>query len=387
MHSQVLKWKKLIARIVDPDLISRVTEINTGGSDRRFYRLYTPRDTYILAESDNYNDFQDYVLIGSWLFRNGIPVPEILSSIPVMKASICADVGEDTLQAKVKEFMEYDNSWDLMDLYKKILIELIKLQKLPGKDFPEPLKTRTFDYDHYRWETTYFLDNCVKLFFGVEDTPGEELIKEMDQLAGNLKDDPLYPVHRDFQSQNIFVRKKRFFFLDFQSMRLGSIFYDVAALLNDPYVELPGDIQEKLLDYYLAEQRRAGVWASVSPERGRDIFYRVALQRLMQALGAYGNLGLNKGKKKFIRYIPPAVRLLQATLENVPGFPNLKELVKRLAENVDEVMEKYPEEPEPEEEPVEEENSTETTEETKADEIPDDHSEEESADEESPMAE
>jgi N-acetylmuramate 1-kinase len=42
-----------------------------------------------------------------------------------------------------------------------------------------------------------------------------------------------------------------------------------------------------------------------------------AMQRLMQALGAYGFLGLVKGHKHFLDYIPRAMRSLRETVAKI----------------------------------------------------------------------
>jgi hypothetical protein len=51
------------------------------------------------------------------------------------------------------------------------------------------------------------------------------------------------------------------------------------------------------------------------------------MQRLMQALGAYGFLGLVKGHKHFLKHVAPAMQSLQ---HNVAEIDGLTELEKRL---------------------------------------------------------
>jgi hypothetical protein len=47
------------------------------------------------------------------------------------------------------------------------------------------------------------------------------------------------------------------------------------------------------------------------------------MQRLMQALGAYGFLGLVKGNKNFLQYIPRAVRSLRDSVAKIGGLEPL----------------------------------------------------------------
>ena len=50
-----------------------------------------------------------------------------------------------------------------------------------------------------------------------------------------------------------------------------------------------------------------------------DEIYRLcAVQRLMQALGAYGFLGLAKGKDQFLAHVPPALASLREVTADVP---------------------------------------------------------------------
>ena len=44
----------------------------------------------------------------------------------------------------------------------------------------------------------------------------------------------------------------------------------------------------------------------------------------MQALGAYANLGLNKGKVSFLKHIGSGLESLYMALENTEQLPNLK---------------------------------------------------------------
>jgi hypothetical protein len=53
------------------------------------------------------------------------------------------------------------------------------------------------------------------------------------------------------------------------------------------------------------------------------MFYLCAAQRLMQALGAYGNLSRNQGKPQFTKHIPAAI-------ENLRHVCNQHELLQPL---------------------------------------------------------
>ncbi|MCE1247262.1 MAG: phosphotransferase [Firmicutes bacterium] len=329
-------WAKAVSEVTEPENISRFEEIKAGGSERSFYRLFA-RDgsTYILQESKKYDEFQEYILIGEFFLKWGISVPRILSVLQKDGIAVIEDVGAFTIQAAARKYLQVENYCRLIELYKRILLELIKLQRIPVPELPIQIRSRRFDFDYYRWETDYFLQNCALKFFSSQDVNTKELNRGFASLAASLQEEPMFAVHRDFQSQNILLDKEevedgRISIIDFQSSRLGSCFYDVASLLKDPYVELPADIHDQLFDFYLKELQEEGIRRELSPESARVLYNRVSLQRLMQALGAYGNLGINKGKKEFLQYIPPAARLLYSTLEELDSFPNIRSIAERL---------------------------------------------------------
>jgi hypothetical protein len=55
------------------------------------------------------------------------------------------------------------------------------------------------------------------------------------------------------------------------------------------------------------------------------------MQRLMQALGAYGYLGWVRGNKTFLEHIPAALGSLGEVLTEVGGLEPLRNEVERLA--------------------------------------------------------
>jgi aminoglycoside/choline kinase family phosphotransferase len=108
-------------------------------------------------------------------------------------------------------------------------------------------------------------------------------------------------VHRDFQSSNVLFKKGKPVFIDFQGMRLGAGAYDLASLLYDPYVKLDKALRTQTALCYL----KAFPGNSEAVEFVRE----GAVQRLVQALGAYGRL-TRAGQKQFSHYVLPALENL-----------------------------------------------------------------------------
>jgi len=81
-----------------------------------------------------------------------------------------------------------------------------------------------------------------------------------------------------------------------------------------------------LLDYYI-EKNTAGCDSSGD---FRHIFDLCAMQRLMQALGAYGFLGLVKERLEFLDHIAPALASLKLVLTRIPRLQSLAALLDTL---------------------------------------------------------
>jgi hypothetical protein len=54
------------------------------------------------------------------------------------------------------------------------------------------------------------------------------------------------------------------------------------------------------------------------------------MQRLMQALGAYGFLGLVKGHKHFLKHVAAAMQSLHRTVAEIDGLTELDKTLRQL---------------------------------------------------------
>jgi aminoglycoside/choline kinase family phosphotransferase len=110
-------------------------------------------------------------------------------------------------------------------------------------------------------------------------------------------------------------------------MRPGLAEYDLASLLYDPYVALTSEERGELLRYYKERRRQSGVPVLADFS---EMLRLCAIQRLMQALGAYGFLGLVKGNKAFLEHVPAAVASLRSVVADTAGLEKLFALFQTL---------------------------------------------------------
>ena len=299
----------------------KITPIEKGGSDRKFYRVRcSPEQTIILVKYNlEREENRHYVEIAEFLALHDIRAPKIYFHDPAEGLIWIEDLGKTDLWSHRAE------SWIVRRaFYESALGEIVKLHCLPEKATGAIQKNLPAEFDAalYRWEQSYFFENCLGRYFGVAAKELSELaeLDSLGQIADELAARPRVLVHRDFQSQNIIVRNGQAHLIDFQGMRPGLAEYDLASLLFDPYVTFSRAECESLLDDH--ESKRAAAGQPVSADF-RAVFRLCGIQRLMQALGAYGFLGLVKGNRTFLDYIPAALTSLRGLVAEIPELQKL----------------------------------------------------------------
>ena len=301
-----------------------LTAIEKGGSSRCFFRVLSAENKRAILVQDlgEKEENKHYAALADFLASRGVPVPGVLAKQDDEGLLWLEDLGELDLWATRHE------PWEIRrPLYESALRGISFLHEItPESADAEGLSLQSgFDERLYRWEQTYFMDHCLGDLFGA----GEEIRREfldhpgMKRMASDLSMRQRHLVHRDFQSQNILIRAGEAWFIDFQGMRLGLPQYDLASLLCDPYVVISAEEREHLLDYYCELRRLAGTPVG---EDFRHVFWQCAVQRLMQALGAYGYLSIHRGKTSFRSHVPSALSRLREALGALHHDDRLDEL-------------------------------------------------------------
>jgi aminoglycoside/choline kinase family phosphotransferase len=306
----------------------KISPIQKGGSDRKFYRIHcSPEQALILVKYNlEREENRHYVRIAKFLDERGIRVPKIYFHDPEEGLIWLEDLGECDLYTYREE------SWLVRRaFYESALDQIATLHGLPASvciEMKQHLPAE-FDSELYLWEQNYFFDNCLGRYFKIEKMKLAQLaaLPALKEITERLASFPRVLVHRDFQSQNIIIRNGQAYLIDFQGMRPGLAEYDLASLLYDPYVDLPETERAELSAYYRARQLENGI--AINGQF--DLELRLcAMQRLMQALGAYGFLGLVKGHKHFLQHVPVALKSLRCIVAQIDGLTELEKTLREL---------------------------------------------------------
>lgn len=283
--------------------------LGTGGSNRSFFRDRSQNVVSMFCPKGD-SDFHWHIRLCQYLNNKNISVPRLISYNQDEYSAVFEDVGDLSLY----DWLGCQRGDDeTIEMYSRVIDEIIKLHTLCEDDDFRALGLRQFDYQYFRWETDYFIENFVRglLKFDADNS----VYHDLDLLAKRASSSQKTIIHRDLQSQNIMIKSnKSIVLIDYQSARMGPPAYDIASLCFDPYVKLSDILRNEICDIYISKRTSLGDFDEISFRQTLQI---CKVQRLMQALGAYAFLSLKKGKKHFIHHIPSGVYLLKIAISEL----------------------------------------------------------------------
>jgi hypothetical protein len=318
MNKEIQKFLNDHLDAVDFELIP----IKKGGSDRSFFRVcLLDKTSFIFMHyGDEVKENAYWASINKFMAGLEVCVPRIIAQDIPKHFILLEDLGDIDL------WSQRSLPWDKRcDYYFQAFTQIRRMHAFEFTSIPADLKlSESYGPRLYKWEHDYFLENLVREVCKIK-LPSSlltELKKELESLGARLQKIEPCLIHRDFQSQNIMIKNGKPVLIDFQGMRKGCLFYDLGSLICDPYVTFTAEERNELISFY---------YELMGPAYSRDEFvnnfWEASAQRLMQALGAYGFLGLKKNKPAFLKHINNGLTNLLIVVNQTPGLMRLKDLV------------------------------------------------------------
>ncbi len=268
-----------------------------SGSNREFIIL---KRNVILIDPD-FNNLQKYINILSFLKKNNINVPQIKKIYN--NFIILQNLGSKSLlniYLKLKENKKNLNK--IKSKYELTLKEISKLYKIDIKKKYKELKKigiRAFNLKVLKWEWQYFVENYAINYKGLNNFKIHKLYLISEEIINTCYNIiKTYPtlIHRDLQSTNIIFYKNKPYLIDTQGIMVSNFLYDLASLLEDPYIKLPYRFKLELLNYFFQINNHFLI------DYSRYYKY-FKIQRLVQVLGAFSYLSIHKKKSFFIKQL------------------------------------------------------------------------------------
>ncbi|MDR0303826.1 MAG: aminoglycoside phosphotransferase family protein [Chitinispirillales bacterium] len=295
------------------------TQMSGAGSARTFYRFETPRNKKaVLIIWDGKDSDWDYFIALNEILELQNSIPSIIEFKREENWAFVRDCGNFTLKNLFE--IHKNNIEEKKNLLDKTAQKLAFWQsvKIPQTNI---ISKRIFAMPDLLWESDYFRKHISPIFPNTKDLFfSDNFEKERNEIAAQIDKQPKCLMHRDFQSENIVFDENNVSFVDIQGARLGPRFYDVASLLFDPY--LYPMITQELRSFFVGK---------LQIQKDNSLFL-CALQRLMQAIGAYGNLSQNQNKPHYRQFIKPAAIQAFDICKTLDKYQTLSRIFKKIAE-------------------------------------------------------
>lgn len=317
------------------ETVLSVAAMKGDASDRRIFRLRGEEGSSIGILGPNIAENRAFTGFAQGFRAAGLRVPEIYAIGDDHASYLEEDLGDLTLAGWQAALPEERRIPEMRAMYTDVLGQLLRFQidAAEAIDYSLCYQYPEFSAEAMTFDIRYFRENFLERLV-VRSWDQSAFTRETAALIELLlRTDRRSFLYRDFQSRNVMVRGDEPWFIDFQSGRRGALHYDVAALLYDSRGNLSESERMLLVSRYcdMLEERRP-----VQRDEFLYLFHGYAVLRLLQALGAFGNLGLNKGKPDFLTLIPSRLDALGDLLraaEIMYALPELRALLLSIADD------------------------------------------------------
>ncbi|MBG07599.1 MAG: hypothetical protein CME68_02505 [Halobacteriovoraceae bacterium] len=337
MHSESIDISKLINDLSNsfflkfPDTIPKIEKVGGDASTRRYYRVKTEENSYILCKDESLSGPKNNDLFCKTqkiLKSYNIPVPELYDANLSSSMILEQDLGDETL---LKRLSSFHNNKDEFEAYKLILNIMIKIHTIDPKEHSKENFTKLlFDQDKLMEEVNFTIKYFYEDFLG--NSLGRGALRAFKDLSISLSQEKMVPTHRDFHSRNIMCFQGGFYIIDFQDIRMGLPQYDLVSLLEDCYYKIGEENLEKLKNYYYKNYIQ--IYSNQTRGKFEKLYDFMTIQRTFKAIGSFSYLFLVKKDPRYLKHIGFGMEKIRHKVNKYSELYKLKEeLFKSYYEN------------------------------------------------------
>ncbi len=298
-------------------------EIKGDASFRKFYRNIKRNSIIVFASKDKNKNLLIYDAINKILIKNNIIAPKLLNENYRKNYIEIEDLGNKSIY---QNFLVNNKNHYL--IFKKAIKVLNKVQLIKDK------KVKNFRNDFYKikdYENKILLDEVrlfskwyvpKKLTKKKIDIFNYKFSKEVKLLLSklNFKNDTF--VHRDFHISNLIINSKgKIGLIDSQDALIGNKAYDLASIIDDVRYETSNLLKDKIYNYFLKTNKKIDV------DKLKNDFDILSVLRNLKIIGIFMRLAERDKKKRYIKLIPYAWKMIDNRMNKNQVLDNLKFLL------------------------------------------------------------
>ena len=298
-------------------------EIKGDASFRKFYRNTKKNSIIVFANIEKIKNLLIYDSVNKILIKNNIIAPKLLSQSYKKNYIEIQDLGNKTIYQ-----IFTNNKKNYYLILKKVVNVLNKIQRIKDK------KIKNFKNQFYKLKDykNRILLNETKLFsdWYVPKKLNKKNIKIFNYkfhkeikfllLKLNFRNDTF--VHRDFHVSNLIINSKnQIGLIDNQDALIGNKAYDLASLIDDVRYKTSNSLKDKVYSYYLKTNKK------IHRKKFKNDFDILSVLRNLKIIGIFMRLAERDKKKKYLKLIPYAWKMIDYRMSKNKELYNLKLLL------------------------------------------------------------
>ena len=301
--------------------LKKFKKLSGDASFRQFYR--TNNSVLVYSKIQKRSNLLNYDAVNKILIKNKILAPGLISQNYKKNFIEIQDFGNKNMLDKIK------SSKTKLNEYKRILKILYQIQKIKNFKTQNFLKKK-FNLSNYSKakilkESYLFLDWYLpanKLIIQ-KGYIKKNLKKIIDNLYLNLKIKQKVFVHRDFHVSNMMFYKNKIALIDSQDAVLGNPAYDLASLIDDVRIKTSNSFKSNILKVFLSKFKYKNESQFIND------FEILSVLRNLKIIGIFTRLAKRDKKRKYLKLIPYAWKLIDNRIKNNPNFHDLKNFLQK----------------------------------------------------------
>jgi len=304
----------------------KLMRIKGDASFRTFFRKVNVQQNSIIvsAKKEKFQNLIVYDAINKILRKNRILAPDLYNENYRKNFIEIEDFGNITILNEIKKKKK-----NKLNYFKKIIDLLTKVQLIKDR------KVYTFQNKKYLipkydkkiliQEANLFCNWYVKSKFSEIESKkfSKEFRKDTKKLASKLMLNQDVFVHRDFHVSNLMLVKKSIGVIDSQDALIGNRAYDLASLIDDVRLKTSKSFKKKVFNFYIKRQKK------IDTHKLKNDFEILSILRNLKIIGIFTRLAIRDGKKKYLKLIPYAWKLIGMRINENEVFNDLKNLLNQ----------------------------------------------------------
>ena len=315
--------------------MKNLTKIKGDASFREFYRKKNKNfsSIIVLSKKEKLKNLIVYDAINKILRKNKILAPNLYKENYHKNYIEIQDFGDETI------FKTLNKKKNNRIYYFKKIIKILNQIQLIKNTNVKNFKKKKYKIPKYKpeiliKEASLFCDWYIKREVPLEkkDIFTKKFKKIVKKLTLSLKLKNNVFVHRDFHVSNLMLINNKIGLLDSQDALIGNRAYDLASLIDDVRLKTSSSFKKKIFNFYLNKQKK------LNRLNFKNDFEILSILRNLKIIGIFTRLAVRDNKKKYLKLIPYAWKLISLRINENRALKDLKDLLiknfkKKLNEN------------------------------------------------------